>query len=79
MMQDTMMLAAKMEAKEWQGAKSAKFTTVKKHIAPPQPVEGKHPLFNMGGRKHYDQGRSKEFEFKPTKKTLTGIDHEKEA
>ena len=47
---DHMMASAKAQDKEWFGSKSAKFTTSKQHIAPHQPTEGKHPLFNMGGR-----------------------------
>ena len=66
-----MMIAAKQQNAEWQGAKSAKFTTGKQHIPPHQPNEGKHPLFNMGGRKHYEGKRCDEWNFKPTKKVIT--------
>ena len=54
---------------EWQGASSAKFTTNKRHIAAPNPnQEGAHPLFSMGGRKHYEQNTSSEKDWKPSVK-----------
>ena len=49
-----MMVAAKAQEKEWDGAKSAKFTTGKRHMPAPQAKPGPHPLFNMGGRTHYE-------------------------
>ena len=52
---------------EWQGSRSAKFTTNKRHIAAPQPnQDGAHPLFNMGGRKHYGQTGCVEKDWKPS-------------
>ena len=78
-MTDHMVLAAKAQPKEWEGAKSAKFTTVKKHLPPPQPNrDGPHPLFNMGGRKHYEGKRAPEWEFKAQRTRITPIDHEAE-
>ena len=77
-MTDHMVLAAKAQQKEWPGAKSAKFTTVKKHLTPYQPDNGPHPLFNMGGRKHYEDKRAPEWEFKPTRSAVKTIDHEKD-
>ena len=71
-----MMIAAKSQNIEWQGAKSAKFTTGKKHLAPAQPINGPHPLFNMGGRAHYENKRCEEWSFKPTKKVMVPINHE---
>ena len=53
---------------EWIGQKSAKFTTNKKHLPAPQPENtGKHPLFDMGGRQHYQERRSNEFQFRHSK------------
>ena len=73
-----MMVTAKAQEKEWDGAKSAKFTTGKRHMPAPQAKPGPHPLFNMGGRTHYEEKRSKEWAFKPTKTVLVPIDHEVE-
>ena len=73
-----MMVAAKAQNSEWQGAKSAKFTTGKTHLPPTQPIDGPHPLFNMGGRAHYESKRAEEWKFRPTKKVMVAIDHEKE-
>ena len=54
---------------EWSGATSAKFTTNKRHVNAPQPnQDGAHPLFSMGGRKHYDPQASKEAQWKPSLK-----------
>ena len=52
---------------EWTGGKSQKFTTNRRNIKPHQPDHNQpHPLFSSGQRKHYDQGHSKEFQFKPS-------------
>ena len=48
------------------------------HITCPQPEQGKHPLFNMAGRRHHEDVRSKEWQFKVQKKYLVPIDHDKE-
>ena len=65
-MQDTMLMAAKTQPKEWDGSKSAKFTTGKRHMpAPTADNNAPHPLFNMGSRKHYTDPRGAEFKFKP--------------
>ena len=45
-----------VQAGEWQGHTSAKFTTNKAHIpAPEVDVNAAHPMYGMGGRKHYEQ------------------------
>ena len=75
---DKMMVEAQGQNKEWYGAKSAKFTTAKKHLEPVKPADMPHPLFNMGGRQHYEAARAKEWEFKATKKVITPINHELE-
>ena len=73
-----MMIAAKQQNAEWIGAKSAKFTTGKTHIPPPQPANGPHPLFNMGGRKHYEAQRCEEWNFKPHRQTIEYKNNEDE-
>ena len=76
---DNMLVTAKAQNAEWQGAKSAKFTTVKKHIPAPQPDNNApHPLFNMGGRKHYQATRADEFVFKPHRQQTKAVDHSEE-
>ena len=73
---DKMLVEAKAEPKEWEGSKSAKFTTSKRHIAPHQPENGPHPLFNMGGRTHFQERRAPEWQFKATKQMTKAVDHE---
>lgn len=73
-----MMMTAKAQNKEWQGAKSAKFTTSKMHLPPAEAPNGPHPLFNMGGRKHYEQKYDAEKDFKATRKTIKAPEHESE-
>ena len=51
---------------EWQGATSAKFTTNRRHLDAPQPVDGAHPLYSMGGRKHYDEKAGYQPDWKPS-------------
>ena len=41
---------------EWAGATSAKFTTNRRNLRPPEPEAQAHPLYSMGGRKHFDGG-----------------------
>ena len=76
MMCDSMLVAAKSQAKEWQGATSAKFTTAKRHLAPPQPDNNApHPLFNMGSRKHFSATYGDEFVFKPHRQQTKAVSH----
>ena len=49
---------------EWPGKTSAKFTTNRKHVPHPDVKDQKHPLFDMAGRKHYEEKRSNEWQFK---------------
>ena len=73
------MLAAKAQPKEWDGAKSAKFTTMKRHLAAPQPDNNApHPLFNMGSRKHFTATRGEEFVFKPHRQQTKAVSHAEE-
>ena len=63
---------------EWKGATSSRFTTNRKYIVPPKAPEQAHPLFNMAGRKHYENGPTPEWQFKVQKKYIVPIDHDKE-
>ena len=41
---------------EWAGHTSNKFTTWKAHTAAPVPNnDAAHPIYSMGGRRHYDE------------------------
>ena len=62
---------------EWPGKTSAKFTTNRKHVPHPDVKDQKHPLFDMAGRKHYEEKRSNEWQFKTQKKFIVPIDHDK--
>ena len=58
---------SKPEPGEWNGLKSAKFTTAKRHLPPPEPKDNKpHPLFSLGSKRHYDAQSSNEFKWKPS-------------
>jgi hypothetical protein len=57
---------ANPNAMEWAGSSSAKFTTNRANVAGPKPnQDGKHPIFNMGGKVHLTQDRSESYKFKP--------------
>ena len=43
----------------------------------PNVQDQKHPLFDMAGRKHYQEQRSKEWQFKTQKAYIVPIDHDK--
>ena len=51
---------------EWHGATSAKFTTERRHISPPQPVDQAHPLYSLGGKKHFDATAGYQPDWKPS-------------
>ena len=49
----------------WNGSTSAKFTTNRRNIVAPEAKAGKHPIFNMGGKCHFDEPRSETYVFRP--------------
>ena len=53
---------------EWAGATSAKFTTKRQYIAPGQPDDKPHPLFDMGGRHHFEEKSGYQPDWKPSVK-----------
>lgn len=77
-MMDHMLVTAKAQDIEWYGAKSAKFTTSKRHLPAPEAPKMPHPLFNMGGRKHFERRHDSEIPFKPIRRVIKPIDHESE-
>ena len=55
-----------MTSHEWIGSRSAKFTTNRANVGPTKnSYEGKHPIFNMGGKVHLTQPRSETLMYRP--------------
>ena len=61
-----------MFSNEWQYQKSMKIKTEKKHFQAIEqdPASQAHPLFSMGGRKHYEERLSNSYQFKPHMKKV---------
>ena len=55
---------------EWAGGTSAKFTTNRRNLRPPEPEDQPHPLYSMGGRRHFDAGAGHQPEWKPSVKSF---------
>ena len=58
---------------EWQGQRSQKIKTEKRHVGPIQSTEdseAQHPLFSMGGRRHYEEKLSDAYKWKSCAKAV---------
>ena len=58
-----------VQAAEWNGHGSKKFNTNRAHVKAPQPnQDASHPLFSMGARRHFDEKRDEQRQWKPSLK-----------
>ena len=58
---------------EWNGQRSQKIKTEKCHVGPitsSEDSEAQHPLFSMGGRRHYDAKMSDAYKWKSCAKAV---------
>lgn len=59
---------------EWAGHTSAKFTTWKAHVPAPVPNnDAAHPIYSMGGRRHYEEKHDRQADYRHIQKVGIAI------